>query len=138
MANRHPSRISGELDILKKETGINSIRSAVHDAEEWVEKEVHKSSEVTSDTLDALKRRINDLNKSLHRLEHSGSGVVSDEAHSIGQSLHEAGEDISIFEDKIMRKIMHLLQSYPDGLTIAGIIKKLTCDGIISRLWRLK
>ncbi|MEK6886622.1 MAG: hypothetical protein AABW88_02200, partial [Nanoarchaeota archaeon] len=105
--------------------GIRHIKQAIRDAEKWLEKEAHKSGKETPDNLTALRSKIDDLNKSIRHLENSGSSTISDKEKLAEHNVCEVNDNASILDDKIMRKIIHLLKSYPDGLTIAGIIKKL-------------
>lgn len=106
MVNRPHSRISVELDTLKKEIALVEDK-----LKHVISSSVQSGNKAESKRHEDLKNKIKNINERIYNLDDSES--------------HISSVDASILEDKVMRKIIHLLKSYPEGLTIAEIIKKL-------------
>jgi KaiC/GvpD/RAD55 family RecA-like ATPase/phage-related protein len=95
-----------------------ALKHGIQKAERWAAEEVH------------------DLKEGIVKAEHDAAKWISKEAKAIKHVLPHLGEDVHELEDKVARKIADLLESYPEGLTIAGIMKKLDLarHTVLSRL----
>ncbi len=104
---------------------INKLKHDVHSAERWIAEKAHQGGSWTAEEVEALKQGLVNIKEGIQHLESKTGSWVSKEARAIKHGFHDVGEDVHDVQDKVARKISDLLKSYPEGITIAGIMKKL-------------